>query len=122
MFRRATREYIYYCTITDEMDNVEVIDRNRQYIHNHLLEGLRQSTDIMAYKQAGFIFVYECKSDQNPDLTLYHDSFGPDDYREPKPENDSCINNKKRTPNHQRSLFRFRYQGLRVRIPSLPEP
>ena len=40
----------------------------------------------MAYKQAGFIFVYECKSDQNPDLTLYHDSFGPDDYREPKPE------------------------------------
>lgn len=86
VFRRATREYIYYCTITDEMDNVEVIDRNRQYIHNHLLEGLRQSTDIMAYKQAGFIFVYECKSDQNPDLTLYHDSFGPDDYREPKPE------------------------------------
>lgn len=83
---RAEREYIYYCTITDEMDNVEVIDRNRQYIHNHLLEGLRQSTDIMAYKQAGFIFVYECKSDQNPDLTLYHDSFGPDDYREPKPE------------------------------------
>lgn len=81
VFKRNTREYIYYCTFTDEMDNTEVIDRNRSYIHDQLLEAIRQSTDIIAYKKAGFIIVYECRSDSNPKLILYRDRFEPKDYR-----------------------------------------
>lgn len=81
VFHRDTREYIYYCTITDEMDNTEVIDRNRKFIHDRLLQSIRQSTDIIAYKKAGFIIVYECRSDNNPKLILYRDRFEPKDYR-----------------------------------------
>lgn len=80
-FDKATREYTYYCSFTDKMDNTTMVNQYRNAIHQQLTEAIKQSTSIMAFKDAGFIIVYKCRSASNPKQMLYTDRFEPKDYK-----------------------------------------
>ena len=81
LFYKATRTYTYYCTLTDKMDDPSIINQYRQVLHDQILASIRQSTNIKAYKDAGFIFCYICHSQKNPRQVLYTDKFPPKEYQ-----------------------------------------
>jgi len=80
VFEKSTHIYHYYCTFSDKMDDKKIIDLNRSEIHEGLLKGLKESTDIKAYKDAGFNFQYTCHSAKNPSRVLYEDKFTAKNY------------------------------------------
>lgn len=80
VFEKSTRIYHYYCTFSGKMDDKRIITLNRAEIHNDLLKGLKESTDIKAYKEAGFNFQYTCHSAKTPSQILYEDTFTVKDY------------------------------------------
>ena len=63
VFDKATRTYHYYCTINDG-----------------LLQSITKSTNIKAYKEAGFNFAYTCRSQKNPRLILFEGMYTQKDY------------------------------------------
>ena len=75
VFDRPTRTYIYYCTLTDVMDDAKLIDENRQTLTDGLQQSLRESTNLKVYKDAGFSFRYVLRSEKNPDEILYEKTF-----------------------------------------------
>ena len=81
VFDKSTRVYSYYCTFTDKMDDKVLVDQHRKDLHSQLTQSIRESTSLKAYKEAGFVFAYVCRSQQHPSVVLYTDKFGPKDYR-----------------------------------------
>lgn len=79
-FDRTTRTYHYYCTLSDRMDNRDIIDKNRKMLHDSLLQAIVESTHLQAYKEAGFNFTYTCRSAAHPRMVLYEDTFTPKEY------------------------------------------
>lgn len=80
-FDKSTRVYSYYCTFTDKMDDKVLVDQHRKDLHSQLTQSIRESTSLKAYKEAGFVFAYVCRSQQHPSVVLYTDKFSPKDYR-----------------------------------------
>ncbi|MCH4148257.1 MAG: hypothetical protein LKG25_00090 [Prevotella sp.] len=80
VFEKPTRTYHYYCTFSDKLDDAKIINVNRSQIREGLLKGIKESTDIKAYKEAGFIFEYTCRSAKNPSQILFDDKFSEKDY------------------------------------------
>lgn len=81
VFEKATRTYHYYCTLSGKMDNADIISQNKVTLHTQLARSLAQSTNIRAYKDAGFNFAYTCRSESNPKVILYEDVFTRKDYQ-----------------------------------------
>ena len=75
VFDRATRTYIYYCTLTDVMDDAKLIEENRQTLTDGLRQSIRESTGLKIYKDAGFSFRYVLRSEKSPDTILYESTF-----------------------------------------------
>ena len=79
-FDSSSLTFVYHCSITDNMDDKELIMRNRQEIHDGLLQNIANNTDITPYKKAGFSFSYIIRSDKKPDDVFLEITIGPDDY------------------------------------------
>lgn len=81
VFDKANRTYIYYCTLLDKMDSQEVIKANKDVISEGLLEAIKGSTNLKAYKDAGFGFRYIIRSGKNPKLVLFDGTYTSRDYQ-----------------------------------------
>ncbi len=75
VFDRAARTFIYYCTLTDVMDDPELIEKNSAELTDGLQRSLRESTALKLYKDAGIGFKYVLHSEKNPELVLYEKDF-----------------------------------------------
>ena len=81
VFDKANRTYIYYCTLTDQMDNKEIIDSKKDVLSNGLLESIKGSTYLKDYKDAGFGFRYIIRSEKNPSQVLFDGTYTKRDYQ-----------------------------------------
>ena len=79
VFDRAARTFIYYCTLTDVMDDAELIGKNSAELTDALQRSLRESTSLKIYKDAEFSFRYVLRSETNPDEVLYESTFTAED-------------------------------------------
>jgi len=75
VFYPETKTYHYYCSFVDKMDDVAIIDKNRQYIDDMLLKSIIESTSLKPYKEAGFTFAYTCHSDKEPQKVLFETKY-----------------------------------------------
>lgn len=65
-FNKTKKLYTYHMTFVDELDDKELIDANKDKIEQMLLSGIRESTSMKIYLEAGFKFQYICRSEKNP--------------------------------------------------------
>ena len=81
VFDKAHHTYIYYCTLVDKMDDKEVIKLNQEVISNGLLDAIKSSTYLKAYKDEGFGFRYIIRSGKNPKEVLFDATYTQKDYQ-----------------------------------------
>lgn len=75
VFDRQSLTFIYYCTLTDFMDDAKLIEENRQMLTDGLRQSIQESTGLKVYKDAGYSFRYVLRSEKNPDTILYESTF-----------------------------------------------
>lgn len=81
VFDKTTKTYHYYCTLTDKMDNPAIINKNWKKLNHDLAKSISESTNIKAYKDAGFNFSYTCHSQKDPKRVLFEATYTPKDYK-----------------------------------------
>ncbi|SFF91601.1 hypothetical protein [Prevotella sp. KH2C16] len=80
-FDRTTNTYHYYCSFTDKLDDKTTVEKIRGQLHDGLRKGIKESTSLKAYKDAGFSFSYTCRSAKDPKTVLYEETFTAQDYQ-----------------------------------------
>lgn len=80
VFDKNTKTYFYYCTLTDKMDDSNIIATNAKNIKTALAAGIAKDTKTKAYKDAGFNFAYVLHSQRHPQQILFQAIFTPKDY------------------------------------------
>ena len=78
-FEAETRTLHYYYTITGKADSVGLL--NAETARQALLSELKNTTSMMAYKEAGYRFAYTYHSQKNPSTILFQAVFSPKDYQ-----------------------------------------
>ena len=80
-FETATRTLHYYYTLTGtaDVDSMQGQDNIRQA----LLNELKNTTSVKAYKDAGYTFDYIYYSEKNPGKKLFEANFTTKDYQKP---------------------------------------
>ena len=79
-FDKSTRTLSYYYSLVNEADNEKVISLNKDKMHQSLLNGIINATNMKAYKDAAFTFRYVYHSGSNPSKVLYEATFTKKDY------------------------------------------
>ena len=78
-FELGTHTLHYYYTLTGMADSVGLLDE--EIAKQALLTELKNTTSMMAYKEAGYQFAYTYHSQKNPNTTLFEITFGKKDYQ-----------------------------------------
>jgi lipoprotein len=81
VFYPATKTYHYFCTFNGRMDNAEIIAQNQAAIRGQLLKAISESTELKAYKDAGFVFAYTCHSEKHPRQVLFEAKYTAKEYQ-----------------------------------------
>ena len=74
-FDSSTKTFVNHCTLTDKMDKQELINDNKQKLHDEFKKAITESTNLKIYKDAGFKFRYILRSESNPQKVLFDDTF-----------------------------------------------
>ena len=77
-FEISTRTLHYYYTLSGVADSVGLLDD--ETARNSLLNELKNTTSMMAYKEAGYRFAYTYHSQKNPKTILFDMVFSEKDY------------------------------------------
>lgn len=77
-FHPATHTFCYYYTLKGTLDSVGVL--NKENIREVMVRELRNTTSMMAYKEAGYKFKYTYRSQKNPKNVLLEMLFTKKDY------------------------------------------
>lgn len=80
-FDRQTRTIGYWYTLCGDADNTEGIKAQEAKLRKVLLDGLKASTQLKMYKDAGFSIRYVYHSHKNPKEVMMDVTFGEKDYR-----------------------------------------
>lgn len=67
--------FIYYYTLTDRLDDQDIIRENKQKIEEMLRKSITDSPAMKPYIQAGFHFRYICRSHKQPRKILLETKF-----------------------------------------------
>lgn len=78
-FDRATKTFNFYFTLTDKVDDVNIIKQARKDISKALLNELKENTNYKVYKEAGYNFSYIFRSQKNKSI-LFKQQFTKKDY------------------------------------------
>lgn len=78
---KATRTIGYWYTLCGKADNPEGVKNQQQKLRGVLLSGLKASTQLKLYKDAGFNIRYVYHSEKNPKLVLLDFTFSQKDYQ-----------------------------------------
>ena len=79
-FDKATKTLGYWYTLCGNADNAEGINQQKEQLINTLRTGVRQSTQLKTYKEAGFNIRYVYHSEKNPQEVLLDVTFTEKDY------------------------------------------
>lgn len=79
-FDPSSKTYHYYCSVTGELDNREIFDKNREKLTEALLANVKENTSFRAYKKEGFAFQWTLRSDSNPKEVYFDRRFTPKEY------------------------------------------
>jgi hypothetical protein len=79
-YEQQTRTLHYYYTITGAADSVGLL--NPETARSALLTELKNTTSMMAYKEAGFAFAYTYHSQRHRGTVLYETVFKAKDYNQ----------------------------------------
>ena len=71
VFDRNTRTFVYYATISGEMDNKKVFDANKEQMDQNMRAAINNDTGIKTYRDAGIKVRYICRSQSNPKQILF---------------------------------------------------
>ena len=77
-FEASTHTLHYYYTLTGVADSAGVLDPS--VARKTLLSGLKNTTSMGAYKEAGYQFVYTYRSQKNPETVYFETVFSKKDY------------------------------------------
>lgn len=83
-FDKATKTQTYYLRFTGIIDNVEAIREHGKELEDGMLRNIRNNAQLQVFKDAGFTFVYVCRSEKNPEAVLLTMKFGPQQYNSDK--------------------------------------
>ncbi len=83
VFDNETKSFIYYCSVFDDLDNMEVFNKNKIQISNALLDNLKENTRLRAYKKEGLGFRWVIKSASNSNVVYFDQQFTSKDYNTP---------------------------------------
>ena len=75
-----TRTISYWYTLCGPADNAEIIKEKKATLTNTLLEGVKGSMQLKAYKDEGFNIRYVYHSEKEPQKTLLDVTFTEKDY------------------------------------------
>ena len=78
-FDVSTHTFAYYYTLSGVLDNDTIVDSH--VVSDALLESLRNTTSMRAYKERGYRFRYVYHSATNPDKVLHDLVFTKEDYQ-----------------------------------------
>ena len=78
-FEAGTHTLHYYYTLSGNADSVGLL--NKDNARNALLTELKNTTTMMAYKEAGFSFAYTYHSKKDPKTILFETVFNEKDYK-----------------------------------------
>ncbi len=78
VFERATKTFHYYYSLRGIADTTALPENEAR---KEMLEGLRNSTQLNAYKEAGFNFRYTYFSTKHPGQKIVDIEFTPKDYK-----------------------------------------
>jgi hypothetical protein len=81
-FEISTRTLHYYYTLSGIADTVGLLDE--ETARGSLLNELKNTTSMMAYKEAGYRFAYTYHSQKNPKTILFDMVFSEKDYNAKK--------------------------------------
>lgn len=79
-FNRGTHTVSYYYTLSGPADNKEAVEAVNP--RANLLQEIRNSTQVKAYKEAGYSFNYVYRSKSNPSATLFETTITANDYKD----------------------------------------
>ena len=80
-FDKATRTIGYWYTLCGSADNAEQINTQQEKLRGILLDGLKGSTQLKIYKDAGFNVRYVYHSEKDPKTVLLDYTFSRKDYQ-----------------------------------------
>ena len=78
-FEAATHTLHYFYTLSGAADSVGLL--NKGDARQALLTELKNTTTMMAYKEAGFSFAYTYRSKKDPKTILFDTTFSEKDYK-----------------------------------------
>lgn len=81
VFYADTKTYTYYCSVTDKMDDANLLAQKHAEINDQLVAQIREDTNIKQYKEAGFNFSYIIHSTKVPGKVLFKAIITPKDYK-----------------------------------------
>lgn len=70
VFNKQKKVYTYYVSFYDDLDDKEIVDRNRDRMVGLLQQSIKESTNLKSFVEAGFRFEYVCRSGSNPKEVL----------------------------------------------------
>jgi len=79
-FDASTHTLHYYYTLSGSADSVGLM--NKDDARRALLTELKNTTTMMAYKEAGFRFAYTYHSQKDPKTILFDTTFSEKDYKQ----------------------------------------
>ena len=79
-FEAPTHTLHYYYTMSGVADSVGLLDN--EVVKKSLLSELRNATSMMAYKEAGYQFVYTYNSQKSPETVLLEVILKQEDYEQ----------------------------------------
>ncbi len=80
-YDRATRTLNHYYTLTGTADDTAQFVGSHPEMHKALADAIKNETSNKMYKDEGFNFAYEYRSQRNKHLVLYRDTVRPRDYK-----------------------------------------
>lgn len=69
-FSRETHTFGYYYSLSDKLDDSDIIEKNKKQIISTILSSLKDNTSMKEYKQAGYNFHYVMKSSKTGEVLI----------------------------------------------------
>lgn len=80
-FDPKSHTFTYHCTLTDVMDNSDIIAKNKENLSQGLLKAIISSTQLKTYKDANYNFRYLIHSASQPKNILFDKTYTSKDYQ-----------------------------------------
>ncbi len=79
-FDKESKTICYWYTLCGAADNADAINKDKEHLTSVLLDGVKSSTDLKAYKDAGFKVRFVYHSEKTPQQRLLDVTFTEKDY------------------------------------------